>query len=125
MLIGNPPVNNVGGLDDAQRAAIKAFLQGAAYTWCKHRDENWFAARDLVGGDDFDWQGTPLIALYSKYADAGRADAVERAGIDLGWMLKAVLSEDRRNFEEGRGGMVKIYRWVRATPDAEASNASP
>ena len=118
-------VQTVNGITPEQTASIRAFLQGAVYTWCKHRGENWFAARDLVGGDDFDWQGTPLIALYDKYAAGGRADAVERAGIDLGWLLKGVLADDRRAFEEGRAGMVKVYRWVRALAGGEAPDVEP
>jgi hypothetical protein len=124
-LIPPSPVNDVHGLSGDQPARIRAFLQGAVYTWCKHRGGDWFAARDLVGGDDFDWQGTPLIALYEKYAAHGRADAVERAGIDLGWLLKAVLADDRRSFEHGRGGMVKVYRWVRASAGGDAPDAEP
>ena len=122
-------IQAVNGLTPDQTAGIRAFLQGAVYTWCKrpdeNRDQNWFAARDLVGGDDFEWQGTPLIALYDKHAAHGRADAVERAGIDLGWLLKDVLADDRRAFEEGHGGMVKVYRWIRTSAGGDAPDAAP
>jgi hypothetical protein len=43
----------------------------------------------------------------------------------LGWLLKGVLADDRRAFEEGRAGMVKVYRWVRASAGGEAPDAEP
>ena len=46
---------------------MRAFLQGAVYCWCKNRKDDWFAARDLLGGNNYYWQGTPLIPLYDYY----------------------------------------------------------
>lgn len=76
------------------------YLQGLVYVWCKNEGSRWFSARDL-GGVNFDWNGTPLQALYD-YHQRRRVDhnqAIKRAGIDDGWLLKEVLSEDRRSFE--------------------------
>ena len=43
----------------------------------------------------------------------------------MGWLLKGVLADDRRAFEEGRAGMVKVYRRVRASAGGEAPDAEP
>lgn len=97
--------------DDLNR--IKCFLQGSVYCWVKNRKDEGFAARDLVGGENDDWNGTPLLPLYQKHIEAGKShdDAVIEAGKDLGWILKLVLDEDKRNFESYDAGMAKGYRW--------------
>src|SRR5690349_13674520 len=71
-------VRDVTGVTDRDLARIRDFLQGAVYCWCKNRADEWFSLRDLMGGENFQWQGTPLLALYEKHQLA--TDAVERAG---------------------------------------------
>jgi hypothetical protein len=84
----------------------------------KNRSWEQFAARDLVGGENFEWQGTPLIVLYEKHINLGKTNesAIEDAGKDLGWLLKAVLVDDKRHFEAGRSGLSAGYRWVGNEP---------
>ena len=105
MLADDSEIRDVHGLTDEQKQRILDFLQGAVYSWCKNRKDEWFAARDLLGGDNYYWQGTPMIALYEKSED------VEQAGKDAGWLLKRVLNDDKRTFEVSTDGRVKIYRW--------------
>lgn len=95
--------------------AIKVFLQGSVYCWVKNRSDEVFAARNLVGGENYDWNGTPLIVLYEKHIARGKKHdkAVEEAGKDLGWILKLVLHEDRRVFQSCDAGMAQGYRWIR------------
>ncbi len=88
-----------------------AFLQGAVYCWCKNRKGEWFALRDLVGGDNNDWHDTPLFSLYKKHR-AKSNDPVKDAGKDAGWLLKSVLSKDKRIFDDKDDGLVKHYRWI-------------
>ena len=109
---------DVHGISDNQKKLIKAYLQGAVYSWVKNCSGKQFAARDLVGGENFDWNGTPLIALYEKHIKLGKTNeaAIEDAGKDLGWLLKTVISEDKRNFEIGRSGLTAGYRWVGNEP---------
>jgi len=118
-------LREVKGIDASQRDLIKAFLQGAVYCWVKNRKGEQFAARDLMGGENAQWAGTPLKALHDKHAALGKDNAAanESAGRDLGWLLKAVLAEDKRTFEAGKGGLVSVYHWVKdaavgAGPDA-------
>jgi hypothetical protein len=55
---------------------------------------------------------TPLYVLYQKHVDAGKDNKSARkaAAIDLGWLVKAFPSEDKRTFEAGKGGLVSTYR---------------
>lgn len=106
MLVDKSEVREVYGISGKQKQRILDFLQGAVYCWCKNRKNEWFAARDLLGGDNYYWEGTPMIALYEKSED------VEQAGKDAGWLLKQVINNDKRNFETKKEGLVRQYRWT-------------
>jgi hypothetical protein len=109
MLLSPSQVRDVAGLSDSQKTRIRDFLQGAVYCWCKNRPDEWFSLRDLMGGENYHWNGTPLLPLYEKYHPA--ADAVERAGRDGGWLLKKVIADDARAFETRHAEMIRQYRW--------------
>ena len=49
-----------------QEAEIYSFLQGAVYCWCKNFNDKEFALRDLMGGENFEWTGTPLYTPVGK-----------------------------------------------------------
>jgi hypothetical protein len=108
-----PQVRAVHGLTTADDEAISNFLQGAVYCRVKNEKDKEFAAHDLMGGENWDWDGTPLYALYEKQHVAGKsnADAIDAAGKDLGWMLLKVLDDDKRHFVKGRKGLVNSYQW--------------
>jgi hypothetical protein len=109
----HPPseVRDVAGVSAEQAAAIRTFLQGAVYCWCKNRPGEWFALRNLMGGDNYYWEGTPMIVLYRKH-EATSPNPVQAAGQDAGWLLKAVIDEDPRAFETREGYMTREYRWA-------------
>lgn len=113
-LIPSSEVRHVSGLTKQQESDIENFLQGAVYAWCKNNKNKWFALRDLMGGDNFDWGDTPLQALYDKHTAQGKthADAVAAAGRDGGWMLKKVIAFDGRQFETKEEAMTRQYRWI-------------
>lgn len=115
-----PPseLREVTGISGPEKAAIKTFMQGAVYCWIKNRRGEQFAVRDLMGGENFDWDGTPLYVLFEKHSKQGKSNvaAIEAAGKDLGWLVKAVLSEDKRTFVPNKGGLVSIYHWVGNEP---------
>ena len=73
-------------ITDEQREAIAHFMQGAIYSWAKNRPNEPFAVRDLMGGENFFWDGTPLIVLYEKHIALGKSNdaAIEDAAKDLG-----------------------------------------
>ena len=76
-------------------------MKGAVYSWCKNRKGEWFSLRDLMGGDNFYWNGTPLLDLYLKHKNLGKNSetSIKDAGKDAGWILKKVLKKDDRKFE--------------------------
>ena len=104
-------VRNVHGISRPELQSIADFLQGAVYCWCKNRPEEWFALRDLMGGDNTYWQGTPLMPLYDKNSPS--PDAYDLAGRDAGWLLKSVIANDSRVFDTKKAELVRHYRWVR------------
>ena len=93
---------------------VQTYLQGAVYSWIKDRRAQVFALRDLVGGANFDWSGTPLLALYKKHIHLGKTEpqAIRAAGRDAGWILKGVLQSDQRFFEIVRNARAAGYQWL-------------
>lgn len=112
-LLKKSQIHSVYGITPKQKELIRAYLQGAVYCWCKNRKDEWFAARDLVGGENFYWEGTPLYCLYEKHSKKGKTpdEAIADAGIDLGWLLKRQLADDKRSFKS-RQGYTAEYCWV-------------
>lgn len=118
MLEESSEFRDVHGITDEEKELVKAFMQGAVYSWVKNCSGVPFTVRDLVGGENYNWEGTPLQALYTKHVDCGKEheSAVEAAARDLGWLTKTVLHDDRRHFEVtkvgGKLGKVSSYRWT-------------
>lgn len=116
-LIPKSRIYKVRGITSAEEKAIKDYLQGAVRTWCAAANKGkQFAARTLVGGINCDWRKTPLDALYQKHLKKGKRpqDANKAAGRDLGWLLKAVLNDDKdnRQFKVGDAGKANGYTWI-------------
>lgn len=111
---GNTRCFRVYGITPEEEDQIYAFLQGAVYCWCKNCPGEWFSARDLVGGDNFYWEGTPAYSLYEHYASFGIGNdyAVSEAGKALGRLLKRVIVDDKRTFDTQRGYKARQYRWT-------------
>lgn len=114
MIKGIDNYKGVNGFDEIEIKEMCAFLQGAVYCWCKNRKNEWFAARDLLGGDNYYWEGTPLMKLYDHFLNDKKDNgeyAVEEAGKAAGRLLKKVLFEDKREFET-KEGFTRMYRWT-------------
>jgi hypothetical protein len=111
IIVGNDEIREVTGVQENDKQAIIYFLQGAVYCWCKNRKNEWFSMRDLMGGDNFYWEDTPLMVLYEKHKNAGSNDAVKSAGKDSGWLLKKVVKADKREFETKEESLVRKYLW--------------
>ena len=114
MIIPQSEVRDVHGITQEEKELIKAYLQGAVYCWVKNRKDEQFAARDFCGGENFEWAGTPLYPLYEKHINKGKSsqDAIKAAAIDLGWLLKSVVTKDKRHFKAGKSGLTAGYCWV-------------
>ncbi len=112
-LLEKTEIREVQGISDGQKIRIEDFLQGAVYSWCKNRPHEWFSMRDLMGGDNFYWEGTPLYKLFEKHKKVGKnnEDAITAAGKDSGWILKRVINKDKREFETKKEELIRKYRW--------------
>lgn len=105
----------VRGIDESELQRMRDYLLGAVHSWCRDRHGEWFAARDLLGGANYYWRGTPLQRLYDFYLEisAGDEDYSKRqAGIAAGHLLKRVLAEDEKRKYETRLAFTREYRWV-------------
>lgn len=118
------PARNINSLPEFGPAEARAFIQGAVYCWCKNKPDDVFAVRDLFGGENTDWGGTPLQEIYGHWSSLYRGQhpelsddelhekAADQAAIDVGWLMKSVLQNDRREFESSDVGKAKGYKWV-------------
>lgn len=115
MIRGANTYRNVRGFNDDELQRMRDFLLGAVWVWCRDRKGKWFAARDLLGGANYHWDGSPLIRLYNYYmAKSGGNDnySVQQAGRAAGHLLKRVLKDDTQRVYETRKGYTREYRWV-------------
>lgn len=101
-----------------QRDLIYTFLQGTVYAWCNSNVEQRFCIRDLVGGNNRNWQGTPLQQIYQgfyeiyHYEKNGDEKAYKETKKAIGHALKYVLNKDKRNFIFiGKQKRVNYYCW--------------
>lgn len=104
---------DVKGIKEDDKLRIKDYLRGAIYSWCNNNKKKWFSARDFLGGDNYYWQGTPLIVLFEKHKGLGKNDqkSIKDAGKDAGWLLKKVISEDKRTFDTKTEQRIRKYSW--------------
>lgn len=104
----------VHGISQEDIDRIKVYLQGAVYAWCNsEKKHKVFRTRIFLGGENGDWNTTPVQILYDYYRRGGQRShqyAHREAGKAAGRLLKIVLSEDARVFEI-RNGHVKGYKW--------------
>ena len=115
MIIGDNNYREVWCAEEPQKQRMRDYLLGAVQAWCRDRHGEWFAARDLLGGANYYWQGTPLMPLYDYYLEHSDGDdeyAVREAGRAAGNLLKRVLIEDSKRTYETRQGYTREYRWV-------------
>lgn len=109
---GNDEIRDVTSITDSEKEDILNFLQGSVYSWCKNRPCEWFSLRDLMGGENYYWEGTPLYKLYEYYETDGNDNPVKAAGKDAGWLLKEVIVNDERNFKTKKEERIRKYKWI-------------
>lgn len=107
-------IRNVNWLKSDLKKEICTYLQGMVYAWCATKSRQAFAARDILGGVNFNWRNTPLQPLFDHYRQLGYPDdkAINLAGRAAGWLLMQVLSDDIRVFNTYKG-YVRKYEWMR------------
>ena len=98
-----------------EKERIICFIQGAVYSFCKNNYDDGkrkaFAARDLFGGVNNDWGGTPLQVLYNCHANNNADNPENLAGKDVGWLLLEVINNDSRKFKKIKDH-VNYYEWI-------------
>ena len=72
---------------------IKTYMRGCVQGFCCNDSSKSFSVRVLFGGENGDWRNTPMQRIYDYHKREGATDedAHERAAVDAGWLLKAVL----------------------------------
>ncbi|MCF0214919.1 MAG: hypothetical protein HUK21_00405 [Fibrobacteraceae bacterium] len=96
-------------VNEKEKNDIKNFLQGAVYYWCKNRKNERFSLQSLMGGENFYWEGTPLIRLYEERKKICAKTAIKEAAKAAGWLLKTVLAKDKRKFDSKIEARNKSY----------------
>ena len=106
MLIGETEIRDVHGIPEEQKQRIIDFLQGAVYCWCKNRKDEWFTTRDLLGGDNYFWQGTPLFFCIKKQRmQNNQARMLDGCLKRLSIMINAVFKLRKRAWSDNIVGM--------------------
>ncbi len=107
MLLENSEVKEVRWITKEQKMRIVDFIQGAVYCWCKNKPDEWFSIRDLMGGENTFWEGTPLMPLWAEEENH------DKAGKTAGMILKKVIAEDQRRFDTKKENLVRKYKWIK------------
>ncbi len=120
--------NEVHGLTEEQRRDIMMYLQGMVYGWCESQSEKEsegkaksqpFAARNLVGGVNWHWKGTPLQCVYDKQTTDEKT-AYDVAAQEVGRLLKRIIIDDQRGFTCEKDGLNTYhYTWDGKYPPKE------
>lgn len=93
---------------------VRAYIQGAVHSHCKNNPEKGLSVRILFGGDNKNWKNTPLQYIYEYYKYIRKSKKPsEQAAKDVGWILKSVLINDKRNFEYIGKDTGNIYKLIK------------
>ena len=85
-------------LSDEEVNLAKAYILGAVHSRCTAGGDPRISIRRLFGGDNANWKGTPLQAIYNYYVSVkgyAHEKAADSAAQDVGKLLKTVLYEDK------------------------------
>ncbi|MFA9485794.1 MULTISPECIES: hypothetical protein [unclassified Moraxella] len=104
---------------------ILAYLQGMVNLWCAVCGDKPFSARDFIGGENYDWKGTPLMAAWEgrynhyrrEYPDETSENLAEwthgQCAKDVGHLLKQVLIKHRQRHFVSLKGFGNAYQWIK------------
>ena len=90
---------NVNSVTENQKKEVKEFLACLVRIWCLTTPEKSFTCSELL--NNADWEKKPLCYMYDYYKKQGESDeeAKNHDSVDIGWLLKEVISEMPRKFE--------------------------
>ena len=115
---GNKTIKEISAkIPIINQEVAKAYIQGAVHSYCNNNSNNEISVKALFGGSNKDWDSTPLQCIYDYHFYIGKSkDAFLSAAIDVGWLLKKVLLDDKyREFEfigKGSGNVYKLKRQI-------------
>lgn len=69
--------------------------------------------RNLLGGRNKDWHGTPLQSLYDNHVINGAKNPYNMAARDVGNLLKKVLWDDEYRYYKSRKKRTKEYKEIK------------
>lgn len=96
-----------------EKDLAKTYIKDAVNKHCEKSPQNPFSVRILFGGDNRDWNGTPLQCIYNYYKYKLKlSNAKERAAKDVGWLFKEVLCNDTLVFQYVGKDTGSIYKLV-------------
>lgn len=87
-------------LESEQIKLAEAYIQGAIDCYCKNNKEENFSVRILFGGDNKNWNNTPLQCIYDYHCNRNAKDAYNSAAKDIGWLFKGILLNDTKRIFE-------------------------
>lgn len=105
---------HVRGISQECLDKMIAQLKGLVVGYCTNNPYRQFSVRNILGGENFVWVGTPLQGLYDKHINEGKSDAeaIAAAGQDAGRLLKrAIIEMKGRTFVLGDAGLANGYIW--------------
>ena len=105
---------SVRGIPKERLDEMIAQLKGLVVGYCTSNPHRQFSIRDILGGENLVWYGTPLQCLYDKHIQEGKShvDAIAATGQDAGRLLKrAIIELDGRTFVMGDAGRATGYTW--------------
>lgn len=83
---------------------MESYILGAVHGFTAAADSKSFKVRDLFGFDNRDWNGTPIQKIYEFYLKSlPHEDAADKAGKDVGKLLRKVLAKDKYEYKEEFG----------------------
>ena len=90
---------------------IKIYMLGAVDAFCNVSQNN-FSVKALFGGENRNWNHTPIQKIYDYYVSLNDPEAANKAAIDVGILLREILDEDVRWQYEMHRGYTNEYRRV-------------
>ncbi|MCI5739278.1 MAG: hypothetical protein MR290_05825 [Ruminococcus sp.] len=112
MIKNGSAVRNISAkICNNKKGKAKDYIKKAVDDYCVSNPGKPFSVRILFGGINKDWRGTALQPVFYYY-DNLKLDydiAANRAAKDVGWLLKAVLYDDKVHTYEEFNGRTKSY----------------
>lgn len=100
-------------ISDEEENCAKIYIKDTVDKFCKNNPGKSFSVRVLFGGDNSDWNGTPLQVIYNSHYKNNPNGAAIKAKHDVGNLLKKVLSDETNDsYEFSYSEQTNTYRKI-------------